>query len=122
MNIHDYFVLASSVVGATIVAIGTTTPELSVSISSVRKGYYHMLFGNIIGSNVANTLLLLGIGAVIHPITLTGVVLATTLPILIISTVLFAFRLSTKGVVSKFRGMLLLGLYIAFVALLWIIR
>ncbi len=109
--------IANGAVAATLVALGTTTPELSVSIASVRKGYHDLLFGNIIGSNIVNILLILGIGAYLHPIAIVSTVLLRAVPLLCISTLLLAGILLVSWRVPRWVGSVFVLLYALFVAL-----
>jgi len=105
-------------VGATIVALGTTLPELSVSIASVRKGYYNLLFGNIIGSNIVNLLLVGGLAATISPM-IVPVGSAAGIILLGIATAGGIALLSRKGVISRITGATLLLGYVGFLAISW---
>lgn len=111
--------VSSAGVAATLVAVGTTTPELSVSLASVRRGFHDMLFGNIIGSNIINMLFIIGVGAFIAPFAISPIVLYWALPLLCLSTLLIALALMRKGVVPKPVGAAMLGLYIVFLAVMW---
>lgn len=111
--------ITSAGVGATIVAVGTTMPELSVSIASVRKGYHRMLIGNIIGSNIVNVMLVIGVTAAILPLQVPLAIMLAAYPLLVASVAFFAYILLRKGTVPKWAGALLLGLYLVFLALMW---
>ena len=63
--------LSEAVIGATIVAIGTSLPELATSIIAARRGHPELALGNILGSNIFNILMVLGITSVVSPITVT---------------------------------------------------
>lgn len=83
------FKVSKMLIGLTIVAFGTSAPELAVSISSLISGKTDLLLGNVIGSNIMNVLLLLGIGALICPIVVKKNTVRKELPILLlISTAL----------------------------------
>ncbi len=83
------FKVSKMLIGLTIIAFGTSSPELAVSISSLLSGTTDMLLGNVIGSNVMNILLLVGVGALICPIIVKRATVAKELPILLlISTAL----------------------------------
>lgn len=68
VSIAEFLNISQGVVGLTLVAIGTSLPELSVSFSSAKKGFTSIFLGNIIGSNIANSLLVLGTSALIAPV------------------------------------------------------
>lgn len=83
----SHFKVSKLLIGLTIIAFGTGAPELAVSISSIINGSTDMLLGNVIGSNILNILLLVGIGAVIRPIRIKKDSIAKELPLLILTTV-----------------------------------
>lgn len=88
-SIATHFRVSKTLIGLTIVAFGTSAPELAVSISSLASGSTDMLLGNVIGSNIINVLLLIGIGALICPIVVSRETTKKELPILLlISTAL----------------------------------
>ena len=74
------------IVGLTILAFGTSLPEFVVNVLSARSGVTDLAFGNVIGSNVANLALVLGIAAVIRPIEIHGQVVRRELPLLLLAT------------------------------------
>ena len=98
-----------------LMSIGTSLPELFVSISAARKGYMTMAFGNIIGSNVANILWVLGVSAVIRPIIIDpGLIFIQILFMLMLSVLLIIFKRSGY-VIDRKEGFVFLGVYIVFV-------
>lgn len=91
-----HFKVSKLLIGLTIVAFGTGAPELAVSISALINGTTDMLLGNVIGSNIMNILLLIGIGALIRPIRIKKGTVSKELPLLLlISTVLVVLFLDT---------------------------
>ena len=93
----SHFRVSKLLIGLTIIAFGTGAPELAVSISSLINGTTDMLLGNVIGSNILNILLLIGIAAVIHPIRIKKDTISKELPLLLlISTVLIVLFLDTS--------------------------
>ena len=98
------------------VAVGTSIPELMVSITSLRKGYYNIMIGNIIGSVIANTLLVMGIGAAISPVVFsTKLILFCALMVLI--NLLFVVFLRRGYEINRKEGIVLLLSYLCFTAL-----
>lgn len=88
-SIAANFKVSKLLIGLTIIAFGTSTPELAVSVSSLINGSTEMLLGNVIGSNIINALLLIGVGAMICPIRVRKDTVKKELPILLlISTAL----------------------------------
>ena len=93
----SHFKVSKLLIGLTIIAFGTGAPELAVSISSLLNGTTDMLLGNVIGSNIVNILLLIGIAAIIHPIRVKKNTIAKELPLLLlISTVIVVLFLDTS--------------------------
>lgn len=75
------------IIGLTVVALGTSTPELSIGIISALKGSAPLAIGNVVGSNIFNILVIIGIVALIHPIKIEKSVLNTQIPLVILSSV-----------------------------------
>lgn len=82
------FKVPKILIGLTIVAFGTSAPELAVSIKALSSGNSDMVLGNVIGSNILNILLILGIAALIHPITVKRQTVIKELPICLLITLL----------------------------------
>ena len=91
------FKVSKMLIGLTIIAFGTSAPEFAVSIQSLAKGSTDMLLGNVIGSNIINVLLILGVAAVIHPIKIKENTVEKELPLcLLISMLLVVLFLDIK--------------------------
>lgn len=91
------FKMSKMLIGLTIVAFGTSAPEFAVSMQSLANGSTDMLLGNVIGSNILNTLLILGVAAVISPITIKANTVKKEIPLcLLISTLLVVLFLDNK--------------------------
>ncbi len=103
------------VAGLTIVAIGTSLPELVVSITSAAGGHADMAFGNVVGSCLANLLLILGLSAVIAPVTLSRSTQRFEIPVSVAATALLALFANTDGQVTLVEGVILLVAFAAFV-------
>ncbi len=100
------FGISPLVVGLTVVAFGTSAPELVVSVKANFAGNGGMALGNVVGSNICNIALVLGCAAAIYPLQIHYQVIRREMPILIVISVIFAFMLR-DGVISKFEGGLL---------------
>ena len=88
-SVASHFKVSKQLIGLTIVAFGTGAPELAVSISSLIDGNTDMLLGNVMGSNIINILLLIGVAAVINPVRIQKNTISKELPLLLlISTAL----------------------------------
>ncbi|MFC0268333.1 calcium/sodium antiporter [Kushneria aurantia] len=102
------------VIGLTVVAIGTSLPELASSISAVRKNQHDMVLGNMVGSNFFNTLAVVGLAGVVHPISVGSEVLIRDWPIMAALTLLlFVFCLSGRRI-NRPEGGVLLTIFIAY--------
>ena len=109
--------ISEIVIGITIVAFGTSLPELAVSLASAIKGEYGLAIGNIVGSNIFNLLAVIGVAASIHPSALAPSVLSLHIFVMVAFTlVLFAmtYDYDGKARLSRLEGLALLGAYIAY--------
>ncbi len=107
------------VIGITIVAFGTSVPELAVSLVSALRGEYGLAIGNIVGSNIFNLLAVMGIAATIHPAAVAPSVLSLHIFVMVAFTlVLFAmtYDYDGKAMLSRMEGIALLIAYIAYVS------
>lgn len=91
------FGISDLVIGLTVVAIGTSLPELAVSIVGVRKGEYGLALGNVIGSNIFNTLAVIGVAGVLHPAMLERDAVVLHLPVMLGFTLAFFFFAYNSG-------------------------
>lgn len=116
--------LSELIIGLTIVAVGTSLPELVSSLSAARKGEHDMALGNIIGSNVFNTLAVVGLATVIAPISADPVILSRDvmamglLTILLVALCVFAF--TTKRQFGRTSGATLVLFFVGYTA--WLIQ
>ena len=116
--------LSELIIGLTIVAIGTSLPELVASLSAARKGEHDMALGNIIGSNVFNTLGAVGVAALIAPITPSSIILSRDilamglLTLLLFAMCLFAFK--TKRAFGRTSGTTLVLFFVGYTV--WLIQ
>lgn len=117
MGIAQTLGVSEVVIGITIVAFGTSLPELAVSLISVLKGEYGLAIGNIVGSNIFNLLAVIGIAAAIEPMTLHPSVLSLHIFVMVAFTlVLFAmtYDYDGKARLSRLEGVALLAAFIAY--------
>jgi len=120
-NIARELGISDTILGLTVVAVGTSLPELAVSILAARKGEHALAFGNIIGSNGFNMLAVLGIAAAIHPATLDAATVKLHFPAMLALTVAFFFMAYNRSGtirVSRGAGAVLLLSFIAYHAYL----
>ena len=108
--------LSAVVIGAVVVGFGTSAPELLVSVLAAAQGQLDIGVGNVVGSNVANLSLVLGVAAVVTPIRVHGKVLRREAPIALAAVVLFAVLVRDGGL-TRLDGVVLLGALVAALAL-----
>lgn len=106
--------ISEIIIGLTIVSIGTSMPELFVSITSAKEGYSDMSIGNVIGSNICNLLLILGISAVIKPVKFQKQTKWIENPMSIILSIIFLIICNTNQGISRIEGIILIILFILF--------
>ncbi|WP_455137618.1 calcium/sodium antiporter [Thermophilibacter sp.] len=102
------------VVGLTVVAIGTSLPELVVSVTSAAAGHPDMAFGNVVGSCLANLLLILGLSAALAPVALGRATIRFEIPASVAAVGLLALLANTDGQVTAAEGVVLLVAFAAF--------
>lgn len=108
-SIADKFGIPQIVIGLTIVAMGTSAPEAAVSISAALKGSAEITIGNVLGSNIMNILIILGLTSVIRTIFVQRTTIHYEIPMVIGITVLLAVMGLQNHVVSRLEGVILVG-------------
>lgn len=104
--------MTETLIGLTIVAVGTSLPELVTSIVAAKKGENGLAIGNVIGSNIFNLLFILGISALIHPISVNAASMYDMVILLFVSILTFMFSLSSKRI-ARAEGIIMIIIYIA---------
>lgn len=107
------------IIGLTIVAMGTSAPEAAISISAALKSSADIAVGNVVGSNIMNILLILGITAVILPISVKKPTIKYDLPFLIAITAIFVLLGLTDNVLGFVDGLILLALFAGYLVYLF---
>lgn len=119
VNIAVEFGVSDLIIGLTIVALGTSLPELAASTMAARKGEHDIAIGNIVGSNMFNILAVIGIATVIHPVgTLAPEILQRDWSIMFLVTLMlfamvYSFR-AEAGKISRIKGAILVLCYVAY--------
>ena len=108
VDLSHKFSIPKIIIGMTVVSFATSAPELIVSLNATLNGFSSFAVGNVIGSNIANIGLVLGIIIIIYPITLQNRFYNSDFPILMISTFLFYILLTTGSRISRIEGIILL--------------
>lgn len=110
------------IIGLTIIAIGTSLPELASSVVAARKGQHDMVVGNILGSNIFNTLAVVGIAGAVHPLAVGHEVLTRDVTVmLLLSVSLFVLGYARKGLnglITRGKGLFLVAMYVMYT--LWL--
>jgi cation:H+ antiporter len=122
VDIAKFFGVSDLIIGLTVIAIGTSLPELAASVMSALKGEHDLAIGNILGSNMFNMLAVLGIPGIIMPHQFEADVLSRDFPVMTILTILlliFAFGMRGHGKVNRIEGGVLLIGYISYMGLLY---
>lgn len=112
-SIAAAFGLSETLIGLTIVAIGTSLPELVTSVTASRKGESGLALGNVVGSNLFNILFILGLSSTIHPIAADPLALID-IPLLIISTAIVFVYCKIQKNMGRFMGTLCVAAYVLY--------
>ena len=113
--------VSEAVIGLTIVAVGTSLPELATSVVAATKGRAGLAVGNVIGSNIFNVLMVLGVSATIKPLPFDSIGNFDLLTLLTASILFYLFGwLFKERTITRIEGALLTSIYIAYVAILLI--
>lgn len=110
--------ISDAVIGLTIVAGGTSLPELATSVVAAKKGNSGIAIGNVLGSNVFNILMILGITGLIQPMTITGITMVD-LTMMVASMVLLWLFSFTKYRIQRWEGVVLTAVFIGYIS--WLI-
>lgn len=126
-SIATYLGISELIIGLTVIAIGTSLPELAASVMSALRGHHDIALGNIIGSNLFNILLVMGIAGSIQPISLGSAIFyrdylaMACITLVMVGLLVWALRGSrNKAKLSRTAGLILLTLYCAYDYILWL--
>lgn len=116
VSIADVLGISQSIIGLTVVALGTSLPELATAIVAVRKGETDMAVGGIVGSNIFNIFLVLGVTATIAPITFDYANFSDALMVIVASLLLFVtMYLGARHRLDRWAGVLFVALYLLYI-------
>jgi len=117
VDLATAFGVSDLIIGLTIVAIGTSLPELASSVIAARKGEHDLALGNILGSNLFNTLAVVGIAGMIAPMEVAGEVLVRDLPVmagLTFALFILGYGFRGPGRINRVEGALLMSAFVAY--------
>lgn len=117
--------MSDLIIGLTIVAIGTSLPELASSLVAARRGEHDLAIGNIIGSNLFNTLVVIGLAGLVSPLPVTGDLISRDLPVMLGLTIvllIFGYGFRGPGRINRLEGGLLLAAFVTYTLVLVIYR
>ena len=113
-SIAAAFGMSETFIGLTVVALGTSLPELVTSIVAARKGEHGMAVGNVVGSNIFNLMFILGISSTIHPVAVNLASVTDLAILVVVSVAAYIFSLTNK--ISRIEGVLMVLMYIGTMA------
>ncbi|MCW8827540.1 MAG: calcium/sodium antiporter [Gammaproteobacteria bacterium] len=122
VNVAQWFGVSDLIIGLTIVAIGTSLPELAASVMSALKGEHDIAIGNVLGSNMFNLLAVLGMPGLIQPGATPAELMLRDFPVMIgltIALFLMGYGFLRPGRISRLEGLLLLAGYLGYLGLLY---
>ncbi|NQT26363.1 calcium/sodium antiporter [candidate division KSB1 bacterium] len=117
VEIAEILHISDTVIGLTVVAIGTSLPELASAVAAVRKNEHDLALGNVIGSNLFNTLAVVGLAGIIHPIRADAELLVrdgSVMGVLTLSLFVIGFGFRGQGRINRWEACGLLAIYIAY--------
>jgi len=117
VNIAVSLGVSDLVIGLTVVAIGTSLPELASAIAATRKNEHDLALGNVIGSNMFNTLAVVGIAGAIEPVSLEPLVLSrdwVAMAVLTLLLMVFGIRKARQGRINRVHGFIFICLYLLY--------
>lgn len=121
VTIAKYFGMSDLVIGLTIIAVGTSLPELAASVASVFKGEDDMAVGNIIGSNIFNILAVMGLPALINPSALSPLAMSRDFYVMLaVSVLLLLMALGKRRQINRVEGGILVICFVAYQAFLFL--
>jgi cation:H+ antiporter len=118
IKLSEFLKIGKEVIAASAIAIGTSLPEMTVSIIAARKGKPEIAIGNVLGSNIFNVFMVMGIPALFGTLIIPKNIVSFGLPILLVATFLFLFMTQDREIRSS-EGWLLLIFYVFFIGKLF---
>ncbi|MFH1784842.1 MAG: sodium:calcium antiporter [Candidatus Micrarchaeota archaeon] len=114
--------IAESFIGATIIALGTSLPELTIDLQAIRKKHYGLAIGDAIGSNMANLTLVLGTASVINPIEVQLPIFMVALLFAVVANTLFFYVAAVNKGIKKLGGAVFILIYLVYIATIFFLQ
>lgn len=115
--IAEFFSVPEIIIGSTVIALGTSLPEISTCITAARKGEGDLAVGNILGADVLNILWIIGVASLVQPIQVDRDVINFAFPFMILIVTVMLGSMWHRGRLGRAKGILLLGLYVVYIVL-----
>ncbi len=124
INVAKAFKVSDAVIGLTIIAAGTSMPELATSLVAAIRKQPDIAIGNVVGSNIFNIIGILGLSATIHPFTAPGIKMSDyyfmmLFSVILVGLIFFKRKPDKSGILNRFGGLILLATYGVYLYLLW---
>ncbi len=113
-EIVTYYQISSTIIGLTLIAIGTSLPELAVAIAAARKKKADIIIGTVLGSNIYNILIVIGVSAIISPLVIIELSIWYALPAMLLTTASLLYFIRKHWIIRAREGLILLSIYITF--------
>ena len=114
IEISEMTGLAKTFIGATLIALGTSLPELAIDLQAVRRGHYSLALGDAIGSAMTNLTLVLGLTGLINPVVLNQEILVTLMLFLLLTNMTFMHFMHTNNRLTRREGLILYGIFMIY--------
>jgi len=118
INLSQIFNIGTDIIAASVIALGTSLPELSISFAALKKGKIDEMLGNVIGSNIFNIFVVMGVSALISELIIPQIIITTILPIMLIA-VIICFVIIYDKKITRWEGIILLILYISYLGVIF---
>jgi cation:H+ antiporter len=115
VEISESLGISQTVIGSTLVAFGTSVPELAVSMVAILKRYEQISIGNIIGSNIFNILLVIGAAALVNDLVVDNMLIFTNIPIMLLIAALLLVFMAAKPRLMRWEGGVFVVIYVVFI-------
>jgi len=114
LSIAEYFGIPEVVIGLTVIALGTSLPEISTAVVSARKGKGEIAVGNILGADVLNILWIIGVSALVNPIKVDPKTIEFAYPWMLLVVAVMLLLMRHRYELTRWKGLLLLSLYVVY--------